>query len=181
MVEVKLLSDVMNASQNRVFTRKEWRHWIRQLDNLHLERRIDNGFIAREAIKMEKFVAGIPQDIVEALRKPPQAQQLKHDRIYALIDGAAEDEVPIYARFSFGQNSFIERTRPSTFDFGSKRAVRDGRSFCCVGWFALGTCRAPPALYSQLADAKPPQRGSAPPGGLLHALLVFGGAASAGR
>ena len=110
VVEVKILSDLMHAAQDRVFTRKEWRQWIKELDATNLGRRVDNGFISRQAKKMESFVQKIPQEVIDALKGAPHVQQqhLKHDRVYALIDGEA-DEAPTYARYSYGQNAFIEQ------------------------------------------------------------------------
>ncbi len=68
------LSDLMNSQTNELFTCREWQYWIRKLDHEYLERRVDAGFLNRQARKIFNMTRKIPTDIIEALKTPAQEQ-----------------------------------------------------------------------------------------------------------
>ena len=105
VIDVKILSDIMDKTTNQLFTETQWRYWIQKLDKEHLERNHLGAsnrargitLLYRWAKKLQRYInESIPHDIVHALQQP-QIAQPRHGHIYALIrpDSAA----PVYARY----------------------------------------------------------------------------------
>ena len=85
----------MHSQTNELFTCREWQHWIRKLDHEYLERRVDAGFLNRQARKIFNMTRKIPTDIIEALKTPAQEQNPQDGRIYALIKPDQDDSATV--------------------------------------------------------------------------------------
>ena len=106
-VTTVILSDLMNSQTNELFTCREWQHWIRKLDHEYLERRVDAGFLNRQAHKIFNMTRKIPTDIIEALKTPAQEQNPQDGRIYALIKPDQDDSATVeYGKYINTSNNY---------------------------------------------------------------------------
>ena len=68
VIEVELLSDIMDKSTNRIFNRMDWRDWIEELHERKKGIKPTNHFIIDKAIKIANIILQIPKEVKRALR-----------------------------------------------------------------------------------------------------------------